>query len=162
MHIDGGAMKKAPELKVQNWINTPKPLTLESLRGKVIVLHAFQMLCPGCTYHAIPQMQKLAKKFAQNDKVALIGIHTVFENHSFITEESLRVFIKENRLTFPIAVDMPDGHGGIPQTMSLYDMQGTPTMILIDQNGNLRAQQFGVIDDFDLGIAIGQLLAERN
>ena len=37
----------APELQTSGWLNTPQALTLAALRGKVIVLHAFQMLCPG-------------------------------------------------------------------------------------------------------------------
>jgi len=33
-----------PTWEVERWLNTPQPLSLESLRGKVIVLEAFQML----------------------------------------------------------------------------------------------------------------------
>ena len=36
----------APELAVSEWFNTPVPLTLEALRGRVVLLHAFQLLCP--------------------------------------------------------------------------------------------------------------------
>ena len=45
----------APPLQVAQWFNTKQPLTLEGLRGRVVVLHAFQMLCPGCVQHAVPQ-----------------------------------------------------------------------------------------------------------
>jgi len=38
----------APEWQVETWFNTKVPLHLADLRGKVILLHAFQMLCPGC------------------------------------------------------------------------------------------------------------------
>ena len=38
----------APELSVAEWVNTDKPLTLAGLRGRPVLLHAFQMLCPGC------------------------------------------------------------------------------------------------------------------
>jgi hypothetical protein len=39
-------------------------------------------------------------------------------------------------------------------------MQGTPTTILIDAQGRLRRQVFGVHDDLLLGAEIGTLLAE--
>jgi hypothetical protein len=39
-------------------------------------------------------------------------------------------------------------------------MQGTPTMILIDAEGRLRQQHFGVADDLALGAGVGRLLAE--
>jgi hypothetical protein len=44
----------APELTVAQWFNTPTPLSLEGLRRRVVFLHTFQMLCPGCVSLAIP------------------------------------------------------------------------------------------------------------
>jgi len=44
-------LRDAPPLQVAQWFNTPAPLSLEALRGKVVVLEAFQMLCPGCVSH---------------------------------------------------------------------------------------------------------------
>jgi hypothetical protein len=49
----------APELEVSRWFNTNEPLTLGALRGRPVLLHTFQMLCPGCVVHAIPQAQKI-------------------------------------------------------------------------------------------------------
>ena len=39
---------RAPALTIERWFNTSQPITLESLRGKVVVMESFQMLCPGC------------------------------------------------------------------------------------------------------------------
>jgi hypothetical protein len=41
----------APELDVVRWFNADEPVTLAGLRGQVIVIEAFQMLCPGCVSH---------------------------------------------------------------------------------------------------------------
>ena len=38
-------LQPAPEWETATWLNTSAPLTLEGLRGQVILLHAFQMLC---------------------------------------------------------------------------------------------------------------------
>lgn len=53
----------------------------------------------------------------------------------------------------------PERHP-LPLTMQAYAMQGTPTLCLIDRRGNLRRQQFGLIDDLRLGAEIAKLLAE--
>src|ERR1700761_2194689 len=48
----------APEIAVSRWFNTGTPLTLSGLRGRPVLLHAFQMLCPGCVSHGTPQTQR--------------------------------------------------------------------------------------------------------
>lgn len=150
----------APELDVSQWFNTPEPLTLASLRGRVVVLHAFQMLCPGCVSSGIPQAQRIAAIFPA-DEVAVIGLHTVFEHHEAMTPVSLAAFIHEYRLTFPIAVDRPGGRGPTPATMTTYRMRGTPSLVLIDRAGDLRRHSFGAEDDLIVGAQIGQLMSER-
>ena len=53
------AYEQAPPLRVSQWFNAPRPLTLDSLRGRAVALHAFQMLCPGCVSHGLPQAGRL-------------------------------------------------------------------------------------------------------
>jgi len=149
----------APEWRTSRWFNSEVPLSLAALRGRVIVLHAFQMLCPGCVQQGLPQAQRIARLFDPS-KVAVIGLHTVFEHHDVMTPEALAAFIHEYRLTFPIGVDMPATDGAIPQTMAAYAMEGTPTLVLIDRAGRLRKQSLGVEDDLRVGADIALLLAE--
>ncbi|MBB1603418.1 redoxin domain-containing protein [Variovorax sp. UMC13] len=148
----------APPLQIAQWLNTDTPLTLASLRGRVVVLEAFQMLCPACVTHSLPQASKVRQLFAAKD-VAVIGLHTVFEHHDVMGPMALEAFVREYRLGFPIGIDAPSG-GSIPATMREYQMQGTPSTVLIDRQGRLRMSHFGVLDDIALGAAIGQLLAE--
>ena len=150
----------APELQTCGWINTPQPLTLSALRGKVVVLHAFQMLCPGCVQFGIPLAQRMHAEF-DPARVAVIGLHTVFEHHAVMNRDALEVFAHEYKLHFPIGIDMPDGHQGIPLTMRAYHMQGTPSVILIDKTGHLRFQELGHVSDLMLGFSIGTLLSEE-
>ncbi|MCC7135910.1 MAG: TlpA family protein disulfide reductase [Nitrosomonas sp.] len=149
----------APELQTVGWLNTAETITLASLRGKVVLLHAFQMLCPGCVQQGIPQAQKIYNEI-DSDQIAVIGLHTVFEHHAVMTREALEVFAYEYRLKFPIGIDKPNEQMAIPHTMMAYQMQGTPTTILIDKAGHLRLHQFGHVSDFLLGVSIGTLLAE--
>lgn len=149
----------APDLDVVQWFNVQEPLTLASLRGRVVVLHAFQMLCPGCVSYGLPQAQRIATIFPVS-KVAVIGIHAVFEHHEAMTPVSLAAFIHEYRLKFPIAVDRPGTEGPIPRTMAAYGMQGTPSLVLIDGAGLIRHHAFGAEDDLKVGAEIALLVAE--
>ena len=152
--------KAAPEWQTTDWFNTPEPITLASLRGRVVLLHAFQMLCPGCVARGIPQAQRVAEVF-KDAPVTVIGLHTVFEHHQAMGPESLRAFLHEYRIRFPVGIDVPGPDGDpIPRTMRAYAMQGTPTTILIDAQGRLRRQVFGAHDDMRLGAEIASLLAE--
>ncbi|MBN9037696.1 MAG: redoxin domain-containing protein [Rhizobiales bacterium] len=153
------AVRPAPELDVTQWFNAPEPLTLAALRGKVVVLHAFQMLCPGCVGAGLPQAQRIAALFPA-EEVAVIGIHTVFEHHEAMTPVALAAFLHEYRIRFPVAVDRPGGEGPIPHTMAAYGMRGTPSLVLIDRAGMLRRHAFGAEDDLKVGAEIGWLMAE--
>lgn len=150
---------KAPELIVERWFNSPSPITLESLRGRPVLLHTFQMLCPGCVAHAIPQIKRIATMFRPED-LAIIGLHTVFEHHDAMTPVSLEAFLHEYRITFPVGVDQPSKNGPIPLTMAAYGFRGTPSLILIDKVGNIRHHGFGQEDDIALGFRLGMLLSE--
>lgn len=151
----------APELAVSRWFNTPEPLTLLNLRGRVVLLHAFQMLCPGCVSHGTPQAQRAHSLFRNTD-LAVIGLHTVFEHHAAMTPVSLEAFIHEYRLTFPIGVDQTGESDPIPVTMRRYQMRGTPTAIVIGRDGVIRHHGFGQEEDLALGAIVGSLLAERS
>ena len=150
----------APELAVTRWFNTPRALSLAALRGKIVVLHAFQMLCPGCVAHALPQTERLYRQLGKRAGIAVIGLHTVFEHHAAMTPVSLEAFIHEYRLTFPIGIDQPDDAKAIPVTMRRFGMRGTPTTIVIDPAGRIVEHAFGQVDDLALGVLIGSLAAQ--
>jgi hypothetical protein len=150
----------APTWTCSDWLNAEEPLSPETLRGRVIVAAAFQMLCPGCVAQTIPQLVKVRALFPP-ETVAVVGLHTVFEHHAAMGLESLRAFLHEYRVTFPVGVDRHEPGKPIPLTMAAYSMQGTPTLILIDRQGMLRRQTFGHVPDLQLGAEIMALIAER-
>jgi len=149
----------APEPDIVQWFNTDAPVTLAGLRGKVVVLHSFQMLCPGCVSKALPQMQKVHEVFP-DEHVAVVGLHTVFEHHGAMTPVSLEAFIHEYRLTHPIGVDRPGEGDVIPSTMRTYGFRGTPSLVLIDRRGYIRHHSFGAVEDLVLGATIANIAAE--
>lgn len=149
----------APELAVQEWFNIDAPPRLATLRGQVVVVHAFQMLCPGCVMYGLPQAQALHERMSSRG-VSVLGLHTVFEHHDVMTTAALRAFIHEYRLSLPIGVDLPSADHPIPQTMAAYQLQGTPSLLVIDRQGRLRQRLFGRVDELLLGVLLGQLLSE--
>ena len=155
------ALGKAPELVVSQWFNSKKNLRLDDLKGKITIVHAFQMLCPGCVSHGLPQASRMHEKLSVDD-FNVIGLHTVFEHHAVMGPEALSAFIHEYRLTFPIGVDAADTKSPIPQTMRAWGLQGTPSVIVLDRHSNIRAKYFGRADDFALGLLLGNLLAEAS
>jgi hypothetical protein len=149
----------APELLVQTWFNTERPLTLAALRGRVVVLTAFQVLCPVSIASGVPQAQRIFETFAPGD-VTVIGLHTTFEHLDAFNTAVLKAFIQEYRVKFPIALDQPNPGGPIPHTMDRYKMRGTPSLVLIDRHGMIRKHAFGPVDDLRIGAEIGALTQE--
>jgi len=150
-----------PQLHVSQWFNAPEPIQLDALRGRVVAIHAFQMLCPGCVAHGLPQAVRLRDAFAE-EQVTVLGLHTVFEHHSVMGPDALAAFIHEYRLDFPIGVDEADPSGPIPRTMAAWGLQGTPSLVLLDRDGHMRLSHFGRIDDIAVGAAVGRLLEQQN
>jgi hypothetical protein len=152
--------RPAPDWTIAHWLNAPPAFSLTGLKGRVVMAVAFQMLCPGCVSHGLPQGQRVRAAFSEED-VAVIGLHTVFEHHAAQgSKEALAAFLHEYRISFPVGIDAPSPDGGIPETMRAYNLQGTPTTILIDREGRLRLSKFGHVEDLLLGASIATLLGE--
>lgn len=134
----------APEWQIEEWLNGEA-----ALRGRVIALYAFQIGCLGCTRYALPQAQLMAERFPD---VAIVGLHTVFENHHAQNAAALRQYLDEHAIRFPVGIDR-DG-----LTLQRYGMQGTPTTILIDHEGRRRLQRWGPVDDDEIAAALQALL----
>ena len=153
------SLSLAPELLVQTWYNTDRPLLLSGMRDRVIVLVAFQVLCPQSLACAIPQALRIFETFEPSD-VAVIGLHATFEHHDAYSPAVLKAFIHEYRLKFPIALDQASHGSPIPHTMDRYNMRGTPSLVLIDKQGLVRKHVFGQVEDLRIGAEIGALTQE--
>lgn len=149
----------APEFEVSAWLNASQAPTLAAQRGKVVAVYAFQMLCPGCVSHGIPQAKAIRQLFAP-EQVTVLGLHTVFEHHAAMGQVALEAFVHEYRIGFPVGIDQPIEHGPIPRTMARYGLRGTPTLLLFDRDGVLRHNLFGRVEDMQVGALVASLLAQ--
>lgn len=148
----------APDLETTHWFGVDETPTLASHRGRIVVIEAFQMLCPGCVAYGLPQAQRVHDTFGAD--VTVLGLHTVFEHHAAMTPVSLEAFLHEYQIPFPVGVDRREGDDPMPVTMRHYGMRGTPTMIIVDRAGIVRHHAFGHQDDLALGAAIASLIGE--
>ncbi len=149
----------APPLDVSEWLNSQHGISLASLRGRAVMICAFQLLCPACVELGLPQAKRVRTLFAEQDLVVL-GLHTLFEHHGAVTKATLEAFLHENRIRFPVGIDRNDGTSAIPKTMQTYNLQGTPTTLLINKQGLITRQHLGHIPDLQLGAEIMALIAE--
>jgi len=158
------SLDPAPELQTSDWLNTSEQISLKQLRGKVVVIEAFQMLCPGCVSHGLPQAARIIQTFANHKagrEIVVLGLHTVFEHHEAQgTKVALEAFLHENRIQFPVAIDAQSDSHRLPQTMRNYHLQGTPSLILIDKEGRYREQYFGAASDLIIGANIMELVLD--
>lgn len=146
------------QFHASEWLNTDRPLGLEDFRGRVLAVEVFQMLCPGCVSHGLPQAQRVAQTFRPDD-LAVIGLHSVFEHHQAMPPLALKAFLHEYRIRFPVAVDAPGEHA-LPRTMRAWGLEGTPTLVLFDRQGRMRARHLGAVADLALGAEIMALILE--
>lgn len=147
-----------PEFQASAWFNAETPPTIKDLKGKVVVLAAFQQHCPGSLRHGIPQAARLAASFS-DDEVVVIGLNTPFEEAKAQDKAALEKFVADHGLTFPVALDKTNGKS-LPKTMEAYEIQGTPTVLIFDRQGRLRRHYLGQVDDLRLGAEVMALTIE--
>ncbi len=150
--ISGGLQaapgEPAPRWDIETWFNS-EPLNVEDLKGKVVIIDFFQMICPGCRKFSIPVVKGWEHRFKSQIKagnLAIISIHTVFEVHQIQTNDRLKKFLKKIKITHPVGVDRHKFGEWMPETMRSYKTRGTPEVVIIDKKGIIRFQKFGRFD----------------
>ncbi len=128
---------RPPELAgITKWINSD-PITLESLRGKVVVVHFWTFGCGNCINN-YPHYRKWQEKFAGEDFV-MIGVHTP-ETEAELDTIMVESKAKEAGLKFPIAIDNQ------AQTWNAWGNAWWPAVYLFDKDGFLRNWWYGELN----------------
>ncbi len=121
---------------IQQWLQTPngKPLTMATLRGKVVLVDFWAYSCINCQ-RELPHAEAWATTYARAGLV-VIGVHT--PEYAFEHEVSnVRAGALRLGLTFPIAIDDAD------DTWNAYQNQSWPASYLIDATGRIRHVSVG-------------------
>ncbi len=141
----------APEVEgITAWINS-NPLTLASLRGKVVLVHFWTFACINCL-HVQPYVKAWYERYASAGLVVL-GIHT--PELSFERDlDNVRSAVASDEVTFPVAFD--PGY----TTWNAYHNQYWPAMYFVDRTGRIRHVHAGEGDYAASERVIRELLAE--
>lgn len=147
-----------PPWAVAEWFNCHTPLTLDALRGRVVVMILFQTHCNGSRQHALPQAERLWSTY-DHTQLAVVGINSPFENKASQSPEAVKAFVRANKLGFPVGIDAA-APSGLPVTMEMYAVQGTPAVLIYDRQGRLRRHYLGGVDDIRLSAELMAFLIE--
>ena len=140
----------APALEVDEWL-TGQPTTLRKLRGKVVLLDFFQIICPGC-HRVHPHILKMQEKYADQG-LQVVGLAVAFELQQVQTKQHIRDFVERTQFNYPVAIDKD-----FISTFRAYGARGTPYVALIDRSGGLR--YLGFYDPTKVERRVQTLLAE--
>jgi cytochrome c biogenesis protein CcdA/thiol-disulfide isomerase/thioredoxin len=143
---------QAPELTgITGWLNS-QPLTLKSLRGKVVLIDFWTYSCINCQ-RTLPHVEAWYRAY-QSDGLEIIGVHTpefAFEHvTSNIAAQATQLGVK-----YPVAIDNNYG------TWNAYSNQYWPAEYLIDSSGIIRHVSFGEGDYAATEELIRQLLSDK-
>jgi cytochrome c biogenesis protein CcdA/thiol-disulfide isomerase/thioredoxin len=144
----------APEfVDTEKWFNTPgsQPLTLASLRGRVVLIDFWTYTCINCI-RTLPYLKAWNRAY-RPDGLTIVGVHTPefsFERDSGNVANAISQF----GLRYPVVQDNEMG------TWNAYGNQYWPADYLIDRSGNVRYTSFGEGDYQRVESVIRALLAE--
>ncbi len=132
----------APEFPADlEWLNTDRPLRMEELRGKIVLLDFWTYCCINCM-HALPDLKKLERE--HSDYLVVIGVHSA----KFTAEketENIRQAILRYEIEHPVVNDRD------MRVWSEYAVKSWPTFMLIDPLGKVYGTHSGerVFELFD-------------
>lgn len=129
-----GALALQPLAGAKGWMNTPAPLTPESLKGQVVLLDFWTYSCINCL-RTLPYVRAWAEKYRPHGLV-VIGVHT--PEFSFETRPR-----NVQRATRDLAVEFPVVLDADRSVWRASGVQGWPTLDFIDAQGRRRHRQLG-------------------
>ena len=118
---------------IAGWVNSP-PLTMEELRGKVVLIDFWTYSCINCL-RTLPHVEAWDRMY-RKDGLVIVGVHTpefAFE----AVPSNVRSAVKRLGVRYPVALDSKYG------TWTAYGNQYWPAKYLIDRNGHVRYAHFG-------------------
>lgn len=142
---------RAPEfIGIENWLNS-EPLTMASLKGKVVLVDFWTYSCINCI-RTLPFVTGWHEKY-KDAGLVVVGVHTPefeFEKKTENVQNAIKMF----NINYPVAQDNNYG------TWNVFDNLYWPAKYLIDKEGRLRYQHNGEGRYEETEKAIQSLLAE--
>jgi thiol-disulfide isomerase/thioredoxin len=143
----------APEFAgIDRWLNSP-PLTVASLRGKVVLVDFWTYSCINCI-RTFPELRALYARY-HDAGLEIVGVHSPefdFEKNS----TNVRSAIARHDLAWPVAMDND------METWRAYNNHYWPHVYLIDSRGTIRFDHIGEGGHDQIQARIRALLTEAH
>jgi cytochrome c biogenesis protein CcdA/thiol-disulfide isomerase/thioredoxin len=136
---------------ITKWLNTYKPLSINDLKGKVVLVDFWTYTCINCI-RTLPQVTAWYDKY-KDQGFTVIGVHTPEFQFEHDTQNVINA-IKMYNIKYPVAQDNKYA------TWNNYNNQYWPAEYLIDTSGNIRRVHFGEGEYDQTELAIQTLLKE--
>ena len=148
----------APEfVSVEHWINS-SPLTMQELRGKVVLVHFYAFQCHNC--HANFGIYRRWHKELTDKGVVVVGIQTP-ETSRERDADAVKAAASERDLKFPIMIDLKS------ENWKAWGNTMWPCVYVVDKQGYIRLWWPGELNwkgatgDKTVEEAVNKLLAEK-
>jgi cytochrome c biogenesis protein CcmG/thiol:disulfide interchange protein DsbE len=117
-----GETPPAPEFQLDR-LDRPGKLSLESYRGRPVVINFWASWCVPCKEEA-PVLEAVWQRYRERGLVVLgVDINDL--------KGDARRFARENKMSYPLAYDGPGS------TTTSYGLTGVPETFFVARNGNL-------------------------
>ncbi len=141
----------APELRgISTWLNS-EPLTLDALRGKVVLVNFWTFGCINCQ-RTLPYITSWYEKY-KDEGFVVIGVHTPEFAYEYETANVQEALLRHG-ITYPVAQDNEF------QSWRAYENHYWPAEYFIDAQGTIRHLHIGEGKYDESEKIIQQLLAE--
>jgi thiol-disulfide isomerase/thioredoxin len=135
---------------IDKWLNS-EPLTMQQLRGKVVLVDFWTYTCINCI-NTLPYVKQWHAKY-KDQGLTVVGVHTPeypFERST----SNVSAAIKQFQITYPVAQDNRYA------TWGAFNNQYWPAVYLIDKKGRIVYSHFGEGDYAQTEEVIRTLLAQ--
>lgn len=141
-----GIGEAAPEFSLSA-LGTDAPAALSDHAGDVVLLEFWTSACVGCL-GATPKLNRLHERY-RTDGFAVVSVNMDGDDGA-----DARAVVKKRRIVYPVLMDPGE-------VASRYGVYATPTAILVDAQGVIRAVHRGNVTEDRLDQEIRALLARR-
>ena len=141
----------APESPLDaQWLNTSRPITIQELRGRIVLLDFWTYCCINCM-HIIPHLRRLERAFPE--ELAVIGVHSAKFDQERATD-NIRQAVMRYGVSHPVINDAQ------MRVWREYGVRAWPTLMFIDPLGKVIGRLEGELTyEHSLEI-IGRMVAE--
>ncbi len=112
-------------------------VTLSSLRGKTVIIDFWATWCPPCEFQ-VPELNALMDAHAESGDVAILGVSVDTEG-----PEVVAAWTEEKGVRYPIVLGSED-------LARKFGAVGFPTLVVVDEAGNIESRHVGLIDIAEL------------